>query len=151
MAGLSKRFDLISMQLKGKLCGLRAVSIERNEGVRLVGELSPLPQASLSCSYTDFRHRLSLRALQQSFLGLRVHKDNGGRWTMQPDTPRDGLTKHRHIKQQPGSNSYRLPLNEGYFELTCMRLAVSGRTKSPGKRFWNCVKISESGRSFANN
>lgn len=42
-----------------------------------------------------------------------------------------GVTKHCHIRQQPGSNSYRLGLHEESFVLACMRLAVGGSTKLP--------------------
>lgn len=68
--------------------------------------------------------------MQQTALGLRVHKDNGRRLATEPDTPREGWRKHGQVKQQPGSNSHLLPLlpfHDWYFVLACMRLSGSGQ------------------------
>lgn len=78
----------------GELHGGSAVSFRRK--TKMLGELSPRPQASTSCFYTYMRPRPSLRGDQA--WGLRVHKDNRSRLATEPDTPmEEGLEETRPV------------------------------------------------------
>lgn len=78
----------------GDLHGGSAASIKRK--TKMLGELSPRPQASTSCFYTYMMPRPSLCGNQPWC--LRVHKDNRRRLATEPDTPmEEGLEETRPV------------------------------------------------------
>lgn len=79
MTGMSKACDQINMQLKRKLCSLRAVSIGRAEGVCMVGDLALSTALGIPSLFlcTDFRYSLSQKAMEKPILRLACSQRQG--------------------------------------------------------------------------